>query len=359
MMVFLWRSAAVGLLAGLFSLSAQADPMQKIYDDWQLSCNNLNYCTARNILDNQGLILVVSREAGAEGRSSVTIDYSHTGDEVSGDPVSAGVASHLSFNGKPLVFNRRGWDIAKKHLSTDNRPVVEDFIADIREGNSIQLMTHNDASVHPAISLKGFKSALQAMDQQQSRTATRTAWGSRGNKPASQVPGVPEVPVLAHFSPPTPLSEAEISAITQNVAASLDHNDCSLDPAEREVHLYALSDEKALMTVHCDMGAYNLFSLGVIVSRKAPYKSEDLVLKMPFRLTDDEAMPELINSAFDDKSGILTIHDKGRAKGDCGVMSRWLFDGNNFRLAYYASQPSCDGYSRASDWPVLWVTRPF
>jgi hypothetical protein len=34
-----------------------------------------------------------------------------------------------------------------------------------------------------------------------------------------------------------------------------------------------------------------------------------------------------------------------------------VFDGKQFRLAAFASEPACDGYSSGGEWPVLWVTQ--
>lgn len=344
------------LLATLITGYAHADPLQRIYNDWQVSCDNLNRCSARSSQDSQGLVLQLTRDAGPDGKASVSIDYQRNSDELSTD---VAIANRLTLNGKTLSFNRREWDVSKKHIATTNRLVVDDFVNAIREGKSIQLGGKLDAqqATHPSISLNGLKAALQAIDQQQSRTGTKTAWASRGNKPASSVPAAPAKPLLPRFSEPHPLTDSEISAITQNNATNVENNDCSLDPAEREVHLFPLSNDKALMTVNCDMGAYNLYVLGYIVSREAPYKADNLVLNMPFKSSDDDQPPELINADFDEKTGILSTFDKGRGLGDCGVSTRWLFDGKAFRLASYASEPSCDGYSKSGQWPILWTTK--
>jgi invasion protein IalB len=340
----------------MLAFNAQAEPLQAMYNDWQLSCDNLNHCTARNSQDGQELVMKITREAGPEGKASVSIDFQRNSEE---QTTEAPVANRLQMNGKTLSFNHREWDVSKKHLSTTNRLVVNDFIAAIREGSSIQLAGKTDPSqpVRPAISLKGIKAALLAIDAQQGRVGSKTAWISRGSKPASSVPPIPATPVLPRFSEPHALSDSEISAITQNAATTIENNDCSLDPSEREVHIFALSNDKALMTVNCDMGAYNLYALGFLVSRQAPYKMDDLALTMPFKLGEDDGAPELINADFDPKTGMLSTYDKGRGVGDCGVSSRWVFDGKQFRLAAFASEPACDGYSSGGEWPVLWVTQ--
>lgn len=355
-MISNWLNAPLFLLTCLLALNVQAEPMQAIHNDWQVSCDNLNNCSTRNSQDGQDLVLNITRAAGAEGHSSVNIEYQRNGDEQSiGQPI----VNRLQLDGKTLTFNHREWDVSKRQLSTTNRLVVNEFINIIREGKAIQLggKSVSSQTAHPTISLKGLKAALLAIDAQQGRVGTKSAWVSRGSKPLSAVPAAPGAPVKPRFSEPHPLSDSEISGITQNAAATINNNDCSLEPSEREVHLFALSNDKALMTVNCDMGAYNLFVLGFTVSRQAPYKTEDLVLNMPFKLGEGEQSPELINADFDQKNGELSTFDKGRGIGDCGVSSRWIYDGRQFQLISFASEPSCDGYNSSGEWPVLWRTQ--
>lgn len=44
---------------------------------------------------------------------------------------------------------------------------------------------------------------------------------------------------------------------------------CSLDPLRREANVTALTDDKALMMISCEAGAYNTIDLAWIVSRKS------------------------------------------------------------------------------------------
>jgi len=351
-----WITAPLLLMASLLGSHLHAEPLQQVFTDWQLSCDNINSCLVRSTQDSQGLVLQLYREAGPEGKTSLTIDYQKNNDEQLTDAV---LANHLTLNGKALNFNRREWEISKRHISSNNHLVIGDFIANIRDASQLQLSGKLDSqqSTRPTLSLKGLKAALLAIDQQQGRVGTKSEWSGRGNKPINSVPAAPSAPVLARFNAPHPLNEGEISAITQSMATSIDNNDCSLEQSEREVHLYALSSDKALMTIDCDMGAYNQFMLAFSVSRQPPYKSAALQLTLPFRLGDDDSAPELINADYDPKTGELSTLDKGRGLGDCGVSTRWVFDGSAFRLASYTSEPSCDGFNRDGQWPVLWVTK--
>lgn len=56
---------------------------------------------------------------------------------------------------------------------------------------------------------------------------------------------------------------------------------------------------------------------------------------------------ELMNAVFDEKSRELVTLAKGRGLTDCGIQTRWRFDGQRFRLVRYAEEPSCDGWAWA------------
>ncbi|XPE53430.1 DUF1176 domain-containing protein [Shigella flexneri] len=58
---------------------------------------------------------------------------------------------------------------------------------------------------------------------------------------------------------------------------------CSLNPLRREANVTALTDDKALMMISCEAGAYNTIDLAWIVSRKKPLASRPVRLR--FRST--------------------------------------------------------------------------
>ena len=58
-----------------------------------------------------------------------------------------------------------------------------------------------------------------------------------------------------------------------------------------------------------------------------------------------------------DRRHELVTLDKGRGAGDCGIQTRWRFDGQRFSLSRYAQQPTCDNWQGPDAWPTLWITR--
>ena len=55
-----------------------AAPAQRAFSDWQVTCNNQNFCVARNTGDHNGLVMTLSRSAGAHTDAVLRIAVSYT-----------------------------------------------------------------------------------------------------------------------------------------------------------------------------------------------------------------------------------------------------------------------------------------
>ncbi|MDF3007876.1 MAG: hypothetical protein K0R86_1743, partial [Enterobacter kobei] len=156
---------------------------------------------------------------------------------------------------------------------------------------------------------------------------------------------------------PTPLNREELDDLLDYANWRMGNTQCSLDPARREVRVTALTDDKALLMIGCEAGAYNTVDLAWLVSREKPYVARAVKLRLPFKPGSGEDELELMNVGFDTKTRELTTLAKGRGLADCGTQTRWRFDGQRFRLVRYAEEPSCDNWHGPDAWPTLWITR--
>ena len=119
-----------------------------------------------------------------------------------------------------------------------------------------------------------------------------------------------------------------------------------------------LTDQRALLLVSCEMGAYNVIDLAFEVTRSQPYVARGITLTLPFTPPGaSDRQLELINAEYDAASGQLYTFGKGRGLGDCGSATRWQFDGTRFVLAEYAEESTCDAWHSSDDWPTLWVSQ--
>ena len=263
------------------------------------------------------------------------------------------IAPRLLLDGEPLALSGDKWRISPWLLVTDDTATITAFLQMIQEGKAITLRDGNQT-----ISLNGLKAALLFIDAQQKRVGSETAWIKKGDEPPLSVPPAPALKEVAVVNPtPTPLSLEERNDLLDYGNWRMNGLRCSLDPLRREVNVTALTDDKALMMISCEAGAYNTIDLAWIVSRKKPLASRPVRLRLPFNNGQETNELELMNATFDEKSRELVTLAKGRGLSDCGIQARWRFDGQRFRLVRYAAEPTCDNWHGPDAWPTLWITR--
>ncbi|EOD5217067.1 TPA: DUF1176 domain-containing protein [Enterobacter hormaechei subsp. xiangfangensis] len=327
-----------------------AAPAQQSFSDWQVTCNNQNFCVARNTGEHRGLVMSLSRSAGAKTDASLRIDLGG----LSAPPVKEpDIAPRLLLDNVPLKLTSQHWQITPWHLKTDDTGTITTFLKTIQEGQALTLRGGKQT-----ISLAGLKAALLFIDAQQKRVGSETAWIKKGVSPPLSVPPAPALKKVAVVNPtPTPLTHNELNDLLDYGNWRMNHSQCSLDPNRREVRVTALTDDKALMIISCEAGAYNTVDLAWLVSRKKPFAARSVRLRLPFTPSSQSSDMELMNASFDEKTRELTTLALGRGIGDCGIQTRWRFNGQRFRLVRYAEEPSCDNWNGPDAWPTLWITR--
>lgn len=335
------------LLAG--AGCAVADPVQHSFSDWQVTCNNQNFCQARNINACNGLVMTLGRGPGARNDLEVRIDLGRIDRPITSPDV---LSSDLRLDDAPLALPGK-WQSTPHHLYSDDTATVNTLLAKLQPAGSLSLSGGGQA-----ISLAGLGRALSFIDNQQRRTGSESAWVQKGDKP----PGaVPPAPALRQVSPPeqaaSPLSARERQGLVSYGTWRMNHSDCSLDPRRRQLYIAPLSGSKALMMIDCEAGAYNVVKRLWIVTRQPPYTPRPLHLVLPFSPPDQSRELELMNVRYDEGRSELTTLAKWRGIGDCGIATRWRFDGQRFRLVRYAQESHCDGWHSADSWPTLWVTQ--
>lgn len=327
-----------------------AAPAQQSFSDWQVTCNNQNFCLARNTGEHRGLVMTLSRSAGAKTDASLRIDLGGLSDPSVKEPA---IAPRLLLDGVPVTLERQHWQLTPWHLKTDDAATITAFLKHIQEGKALTLRDGKQA-----ISLSGLKAALLFIDAQQKRVGSETAWIKKGDDPPLSVPPASALKKVAVVNPtPTPLSHSELNDLLDYGTWRMNNSQCSLDPNRREVRVTALTDDKALLIVSCEAGAYNTVDLAWLVSRKKPFSSRSVRLRLPFTPSSGSSEMELMNARFDEKTRELTTLALGRGIADCGIQTRWRFDGQRFRLVRYAEEPSCDNWNGPDAWPTLWITR--
>ncbi|WP_253382899.1 DUF1176 domain-containing protein [unidentified bacterial endosymbiont] len=329
---------------------AWAAPAQQSFSDWQVTCNNQNFCVARNTGEHHGLVMTLSRSAGARTDATLRIDLGGLSAPAVKEPE---IAPRLLLDKASLKLAALHWQLTPWHLKTDDAVTIAAFLKTIQEGRALTLRDGRQT-----LSLDGLKAALLFIDSQQERVGSETAWIKKGDDPPLSVPPAPPLKKVAIVNPtPMPLSHTELNDLLDYGAWRMNNSQCSLDPNRREVRVTALTDDKALLIVSCEAGAYNTVDLAWLVSRKKPFSARSVRLRLPFTPPGDSSEMELMNARFEEKTRELTTLALGRGIGDCGIQTRWRFDGQHFRLVRYAQEPACDNWHGPDAWPTLWITR--
>lgn len=345
-----YRMKSLFFFSFFLASASFAAPAQKSFSDWQVTCNNQNFCSARNTGLHQGLVMTLSRSAGAHTDVNLRIDL---GSLNTAEKKAPPIAPRLLLDNAPLRLETAKWQQTDRHLVTNDAEVINTLLEQIGNAGALTL-----ADGQGTISLSGLKAALLFIDDQQKRVGSETAWIKKGDDPPLSVPPAPALKEVAITNPtPTPFTQDELNDLLDYGAWRMNNSQCSLDPLRREVRVFALSDSKALMLISCEAGAYNVVDLAWTVSRLKPYVARQIRLRLPFTPASGENVIEMMNAGYDETNKELTTLAKGRGLGDCGITSRWRFDGQRFRLVRYAEEPTCDGWHGSGAWPTLWVTK--
>lgn len=330
---------------------AVAAPVQQAFSDWQVTCNNQNFCTTRNTGNHHGLVMSLTRSAGAHNDSTLRIELGGPENLL---PKIPAIATRLKLESEELKFAGPHWQITPWLISTNDSPTINAFLQHIQDGQALTL-----AQGRQVISLSGLKAALLFIDDRQKRVGSETAWIGKGDDPPLSVPPAPALKTVKKVDTmPAPFSREESDDLLDYGTWRMNNSQCSLDPSRREVWVTPLTDDKALLMVSCESGAYNTIYRAWLVSREKPFAAQAIRLRLPFQPPEnDERDLELVNLTFNDKTRELATLDKARGQGDCGVQTRWRFDGQRFRLVRYAGQPACDSWQGPDAWPTLWITR--
>ncbi|WP_455815662.1 DUF1176 domain-containing protein [Pseudomonas graminis] len=339
------------ILLGL-SASVQAEewanaPVQKVFKNWQVTCNNLNDCEVRN--NDEALRIILKRKAGADAQPS--LHFQQWGDQK---------PEGIWLDGKPW---HSSIEISPSKISDDYGAGGSDKLAEIQQWvqASKNALTIALTPGSEAASLSGLNAALLLVDDRQGRIGNQTALLKVGNNEPSMVPARP-VPAVFNFPAPkvVPLTN-EAALIDGAIAANsklLAKESCEPDKEARErSEAQPLNEKQALVLINCGLGAYQSSSMLFISERNDPQSSKQLTLPLPGN--DEDGKPRVMSwfteATYDPQTGELYYSGRGRGIADCGDNGGWKYDGKTFHLTHYNNQQSCDG-GEPGDWPSVWAT---
>lgn len=338
----------LGVSAGVQAEEWVNAPVQKVFKNWQVTCNNVNDCDVRNT--DETLRIILKRQAGAEAKPSVI--FLQSGERK---------AEGIWLEGKALAS---GIHIAPSQSSDDFNVGSSDSLADIQQWlqASKSAQTLALAPGADAISLAGLSAALLLVDERQGRLDNQTALLKVGNKAPSAVPPRPAPPEL-NFPIPAVVPLTDPAALVDGAIAAngklLNQLQCPQDDHTR-ARSYAepLNDKQALVMVNCGPGDFKTLNVVFISSRDNPKETRQLTLPLPLNGTDGKPVRETLfaQGGYDSAVAHLYFSDRGNETANCGNNGGWIYDGKTFHLARFKNQPTCQG-GLTIDWPSVWVTK--
>jgi len=355
------RSLHIGMavLASTLAAPALAQPkpaatMQvqplKSFKDWSVGCDNIRNCTALGLSPDEGMFgpyVKITRTGAADAAPEIA--FAMILDD--GVKVDGSAGLKLTLDGKdipglparPLTASVDE-DIVRARLPAGS---VAAFVAALRNGTSlkVQLLDGSREAAVGTISLAGSAAALLYMDDQQKRVGTVTALARRGDAPATAIPPVPDLPVVAakrmtdvsQSKPPLP---AGIARPREESCRDYPDMVVRLSPS---MTLWGLCSSPAAYNFD-----YKFFVAGQGKPKLAAFTAPGLI---------SERDPGVLTSpGLSDDGMTIYAFAKGRGLGDCGVSADWAWDGTGFRLMRLSMMDSCRGVL-SDDWPMLFQAK--
>ena len=113
-----------------------AAPAQQTFSDWQVTCNNQNFCVARNTGEHHGLVMTLSRSAGAHTDAVLRIEL---GGLESPTAKESDIAPRLLLDGSALPLRGEHWRITPWQLMTDDPATISAFLTTVQDAKAITL----------------------------------------------------------------------------------------------------------------------------------------------------------------------------------------------------------------------------
>lgn len=321
----------------------------RTFGNWTAVCDNGNDCWAYATAKNFGSGWVLLKyPAGPSGQVEVKVgDWSDTPRPLT-----------LTIDGQAVDATSQVSD-GRDGTMADRFDDLPGFIARLGQGQILSVRSADPDSA-PSISLQGAAAAFLWIDERQGRLGTTTALVRRGDRPTSDVPSAPDLPVVraAPAASQAGLSDqptlpASLEALNEVKACRADMDRGSAAQPQIDDGVARLSEDTLLWSVLCFRGAYNEGHRFFLTGNEGQ-NPRPLFLRSTEQQSEDVGVADdfiLINAGYDPDSRTVSSFAKGRGLGDCGAAYVWTWTGRDFVLTEEQVMASCAGM-----WPDLWPT---
>ncbi len=334
------RLFAVTATAALLAASASAEI--KDFKDWSAGCDNVGTCTALGFAAEDGFptgFVRVTRGASADAKPAVRL-------VVLSEAAEGDAALAVTLNGK--AFGKGTFPATSDGTWTRADLSEADaaaFLAVAANATSLTIKRTDATDPAFAVSLEGSSASLRYMDAEQKRDGGVTAIVAKGNKPASEVPPPPAIPVVKATS----VKSLETNPPVPKGVPAGNAEDCNgMDETRFAVDL---GDGHTLWGVCMFAGAYN-YGYELYIADKAGKVTP--VKAPPGFEMEGGGVLTLVNPYAPDGGKTIEAFNKGRGLGDCGDSSAFAWTGKELVLVRQSQMNNCRGVGEA-EWISLYT----
>ncbi len=334
------------------AVQASAPSESRKFWDWIAVCDNGLRCVAigPGVEPDTGW-LHVGMDAGPDAKPTVALGLwsSELGD--GRPPIS------LDVDGRswPVGYDGEYADYPSGTIRQGDAPAV---VAALAVARSVEVRLDGEVGT---MSPSGAAAALLWIDEKQGRLSTTTALVRRGDRPASDVPAPPALPVvtpappIAQFEPPTPSLPPALTTLPEvaDCWAETAHNPETQRLMVQRIRLDARTE---LWAVPCFIAAYQNGEIWYLTDTGGT-NPRRVTLAYPARSPlEGDDWNGTTGGGFDPETRTLSAFNKRRGLSDCGSLTTWTWTGRAFVLSNEQAMTECWGLP-FDLWPSTWRSR--
>ena len=363
---YLYACVLAGFTGSSYADFSALDQQVKFFDSWVVACNNQRECsinslppkatsvkpaTAENAESPEQLGFYLALELKGLADNSIKLSVQDWSDE--GGDFEEGESLNLTIDKQTFQLGKlKAKQVSDAAFAIPSEKTSEIFAA-LQIGKQLEVKVGD--SVLP-VSLQGFTSSLQYIDEQQQRVDTPSALVKKNDKPFTAKPLALETLKPIRLKRVEEISVEKRNKI-QEVIHQLTSSQACLAKAGNEDPfsdvIEVLDKDHYLIGIKCTADDFNRQSLMLVAPKDKPEQAE----LAQFDQGVDDALLLGDYPAYTASDGSLLSHYRKSDLGDCGSTAEWIWNGSQFVLSRYDTMPECRGLLTAMNVWKLKVDR--
>ena len=318
-----------------------ASPLSFQHHDWEMSCDNTNFCRIAGYSSDEtkyrvSVLLEIKAGKNQSVKAKVQLASFNEEDEKIFQELPSTFKVEMLINNKHYGSVRMN----KEHLIAPlSKKQTEALLASLKKKSNIIWKTKHYTW---KLSDKGASAVLLKVDEFQKRLGTIGALYKKGDKNEDHLlrsKGMPHIQIKKLSSDKNiSIKTTDMKLLEKKLTLSKD--ECFSPYEDDEIRLYPLSSNKLLASKLCWMAAYNYGSAYWVINNKPPFKPKLITL---------DGSEYFLNN---DKVGTISSHQKGRGMGDCFSYESFVWTGKTFKQNSKGTTGLCRAIAGGGAWEL-------